>query len=126
LNRDPPLMTNEKLLGKVKNVVQELPPTSIESMIAWLRRDPNGQYDQSVRSELLARVQYPRFRQLLLELTDELDDMSFKPTCAELAAILATASYCEKRNRENSAQLVWTGPEPDGTALRAQVRHYLN
>lgn len=118
MNRDPTLMTNEKLLGKVKNVVQELPPTSIESMIAWLRGDPNGQYDQSVRSELLARVQYPRFRQLLLELTDEIDDMSFKPTCAELAAILATASYCEKRNRENSAQLVWTGPEPDGTALR--------
>jgi phosphatidylserine/phosphatidylglycerophosphate/cardiolipin synthase-like enzyme len=110
-------MTNEKLLDKVNNVVQELPPTSVESMISWLRED-RSHYDQRVRSDLLALIQYPRFRHLVLHLTDALDDMVLKPTCSELAAMLATASYCEKRNSQNSAQLVWTGPEPDGTSLR--------
>lgn len=111
-------MTNEELLTKAHKLAQELPPASIESLIAYLRGNSDGPCDHKVKSELFSRVQYPKFRQLLSELTDELESMEGKTTCLELAAILATASYCERRNRENSAQLVWTGPESDGTSLR--------
>jgi len=111
-------MTNEKLLGKVNKVVQELPPASIESLIGCLQGNSKNPCEQTVKSDLFSRVQYPKFRQLLLELTDELDVMASKPTCSELAAMLATAWYCERVSRENSAQLVWTGPEVSGTALR--------
>lgn len=111
-------MTNEELLARVLKVAQELPPTSIDSLIAFLRANTERRCDYKIKSELLSRVQYPKFRQLVSELTDELETFEDKPTCSELATILATASYCEKRNRENSAQLVWTGPESDGTSLR--------
>jgi phosphatidylserine/phosphatidylglycerophosphate/cardiolipin synthase-like enzyme len=111
-------MINEKLLARINRVVQELPPSLVDSVIGCLAVGANRNCDQEIKAQVLSRVLVPKFRQLLLELIDTWCKDAPLLTCSALGAMLATANYCERVRRSTSAELVWTGPDTSGGGLR--------
>ena len=112
------MMIKEELLLRINNVVQELPPTLVISVVACLEIGAGRNCDQEIKTQLISNALTPKFRQLLVELTDAWYKFAPTLTCSALGAMLATASYCEQVRRSTSAELVWTGPEISESGLR--------
>lgn len=104
-------MINEEVFLRINNVVQELPPTLVNTVVASLEVGADRNFNQEIRTNLISKALTPKFRQLLLELTDAWYRLAPTLTCSALGAMLATASYCEQFRRRTSAELVWTGPD---------------
>ncbi len=111
-------MINEKLLARINSVVQELPPSLLDSVIRSLAVGANRNCDQEIKAQLVSQALAPKFRQLLLELLDSWCKDAPSLACSALGAMLATANYCERVRRSTSAELVWSGPDVSEGGLR--------
>jgi phosphatidylserine/phosphatidylglycerophosphate/cardiolipin synthase-like enzyme len=111
-------MVNERLLARINSVVQEVPPTLVDSLIECLTAAADRNCDQQIKAQLFSKAVAPKFRQLLLELTNSWDTVAPKLTCSALGMMLTTAKYCEQVQRNTSAEVVWTGPDTSGKGLR--------
>src|SRR5687768_7652641 len=101
-------MINERLLARISSVVKEVPPTLVDSLIERLNHAGDRTCDQQIKAQLFSKALTPKFRQLLLELTDSWGTEAPEVTCSSLGNMLATAKYCEQIQRNTSAELVWT------------------
>src|SRR6266536_2376588 len=111
-------MINDELLLRINNVVHELPPTLVNAVVASLEVGADRNCDQEIRNNLRSMALTPKFRQLLVELTDAWHSVAPSVKCSALGGMLATASYCEQFRRRTSAELVWTGPDTFEVGLR--------
>jgi phosphatidylserine/phosphatidylglycerophosphate/cardiolipin synthase-like enzyme len=111
-------MIDEKLLARINSVVQEVPPTLVDSLIECLNAAADRNCDQQIKAQLFSKTLAPKFRQLLLELTNSWGTVAPELSCSALGTMLATAKYCEQVQRNTSAELVWTGPDISGKGLR--------
>ena len=111
-------MINEKLLARINSVVQDLPPSLLDSVIRSLAVGANRTCDQEIKAQLVSQALAPKFRQLLLELMESWCKDAPLLACSALGAMLTTADYCERVRRSTSAELVWTGPDVSESGLR--------
>lgn len=109
---------SQRLLAQIRRVAQELPTPTLSTAIALLMKS-DSQSLQSLKAKLLSGLPKASWRSVVAELIEIWQVEARHLDGNAIATALATAAHCETASRQElSAQLVWTGPNPEGTPLR--------
>jgi hypothetical protein len=109
---------SERLLAQIRRVAQELPTPTLSTAIEVLMKS-ESQSSQSLKAKLLSGLPKASWRSVVAELIEIWQVEATHLDGKAIASALATAAHCETASRQElSAQLVWTGPNPEGTPLR--------
>ena len=112
-------MLSSPLLARIRRVALELHPTRLEALVTDLRRLDTTLNQGVVGSGFGREIGAITARQAVTELIDLWQAETPEVTGSVLAAALETAAYCQGAFRQElSVELVWTGPDAGGTALR--------
>jgi phosphatidylserine/phosphatidylglycerophosphate/cardiolipin synthase-like enzyme len=109
---------SQRLLAQIRRVAQELPTPTLNSAIEVLMKS-ESQSLQSLKTKLLSGLPKASWRSVVAELIEIWQVEARHLDGNAIATALATAAHCETASRQElSAQLVWTGPNPEGMPLR--------
>lgn len=107
-----------KLLEQVRQVTQEVPTSTLDSLIKVLMAAEQGEPFQ-MKSKLLQLLPRGSWRQAVSNLVDVWQVEAGELDGKAMAIALSTAAHCQaKLHQELSAELVWTGPNPASLPLR--------
>lgn len=107
-----------KLLEQVRQVTQEVPTSTLDSLIKVLMAAERGEPFQ-MKSKLLQLLPRGSWRQVVSNLVDVWQAEANELDGKAMAIALSTAAHCQaKLHQELSAELVWTGPNPASLPLR--------
>lgn len=109
-------MTPERrIIEDALELADRLPPAVAEDVADAIRTNSAGQ----LRAEITRRVAHHHHRDLALDFIDRWLTEAPAVDHHLVAVALQTASISERRHRESqSLELVWTGPEVEGTSFR--------
>lgn len=109
---------SSKLLEHIRQVTQEVPTSSLDSLIKVLMTAEQGEPFQ-IKSKLLQLLPRGSWRQAVSNLVDVWQVEAGELDGKAMAIALSTAAHCQaKLRQELSAELVWTGPNPASLPLR--------
>lgn len=109
---------SQRLLAQIRRVAQELPTPTLSTAIAVLMKS-DSQSSQSLEIKLFSGLPKASWRSVVAELIEIWQVEARHLDGKAIATALATAAHCETALRQElSVQLVWTGPNPEGTPLR--------
>ena len=107
-----------KLLEQVRQVTQEVPTSTLDSLIKVLMAAEQDKPFQ-MKSKLLQLLPRGSWRQAVSNLVDVWQAEANELDGKAMAIALSTAAHCQtKLHQELSAELVWTGPNPASLPLR--------
>jgi len=105
-----------KLLAQIYQVVQEVPASTLDSLIQVLTSVDLSLSKLKHELQMLPRASW---RQVTSNLIDTWQEESTLLEGKAIAIALATTAHCQTRlQQELSAELVWTGPNPESLPLR--------
>ena len=106
------------LLEQIRQVAQELPPSTLNSLTQVLMTVSLGE-SSKLKPKLLQLLPRQSWRQNTSDLIDVWQAEASVLDGNAIAIALATAVHCQTTLRhELSAELVWTGPNPESLPLR--------
>ncbi|MBD2463391.1 phospholipase [Oscillatoria sp. FACHB-1407] len=109
---------SSKLLDHIRQVTQEVPTSTLDSLIKVLMAAEQGEPFQ-MKSKLLQLLPRGSWRQAVSNLVDVWQVEAGELDGKAMAIALSTAAHCQtKLHQELSAELVWTGPNPASLPLR--------
>lgn len=109
---------SSKLLEQVRQVTQEVPTSTLDSLIKVLMAVERGEPFQ-MKPKLLQLLPRGSWRQVVSNLVDVWQAEASELDGKAMAIALSTSAYCQaKLHQELSAELVWTGPNPASLPLR--------
>lgn len=109
---------SERLLAQIRRVARELPTPTLSTAIGVLMKSESPSFG-SLKAKLLSGLPKATWRSVVTELIEIWQVEARYLDGFAIATALATAAHCETASRQElSAQLVWTGPNPEGTPLR--------
>jgi phosphatidylserine/phosphatidylglycerophosphate/cardiolipin synthase-like enzyme len=107
-----------KLLEQLRWVAQEVPASTLDSLLRVLMTVSLGEVS-TLKHKLLPLLPRASWRQLTSDLLDVWQTEATLLDGNAIATALATAAHCQNRlQQELTAELVWTGPNPDALPLR--------
>jgi phosphatidylserine/phosphatidylglycerophosphate/cardiolipin synthase-like enzyme len=107
-----------KLLEQVRQVTQEVPTSTLDSLIKVLMAAEWCEPSQ-MKPKLLQLLPRGSWRQAVSNLVDVWQAEANELDGTAMAIALSTAAHCQaKLHQELSAELVWTGPNPASLPLR--------
>lgn len=112
-----------KLLEQIRQVAQEVPASTLDSLIHVLMTidlmTVNLGEPSTLKHKLLQLLPRASWRQMTSDLIDAWQLEVSQLDGQTIAIALATAAHCQtKLQQELSAELVWTGPNPESLPLR--------
>lgn len=108
-----------RLLHHSRRIAQELPAPTLEAVIDLLLAEKTPAMRGSLTRNLLQMLPKASWRQRLAELLDIWQQEAKHLSAEAVATALATAAYCQAASAEEfTAELVWTGPNPEAIPLR--------
>lgn len=108
----PPL-----LLTQIRTCAKQLPPPALEAVIGLLVTCHNCH--EALLTSVLTQLPNLNFRRVVADLLNTWCSYAAHLDGSVIATALSTAAYCEKAARDElSVELVWTGPNLEGTRLR--------
>jgi phosphatidylserine/phosphatidylglycerophosphate/cardiolipin synthase-like enzyme len=109
---------SSKLLEQVRQVTQEVPTSTLDSLIKVLMAVEQSEPFQ-MKPKLLQLLPRGSWRQVVSDLVDVWQAEASELDGKAMAIALSTAAHCQtKLHQELSAELVWTGPNPASLPLR--------
>lgn len=107
---------SSKLLRQIYRVAQEMPTSALNSLIRVLMSADSNSPKFKHELEKLPRASW---RQVTGNLIDVWQEEATELEGQAIAIALATAAHCQTQmQHELSAELVWTGPNPESLPLR--------
>jgi phosphatidylserine/phosphatidylglycerophosphate/cardiolipin synthase-like enzyme len=108
-----------QLLEQIRQVAQTIPASTLESLIRVLMTVVELNEPSKVRHKLLQLLPKSHWRQCVSQLIDVWKTTADGVEGKAIAIALATAAHTQSQlHQELSAELVWTGPNPEALPLR--------
>lgn len=111
-------LLSAKLLEQLHQIAREVPASTLDAVMRVLMTVSFGDLS-TLKHRLLPLLPRASWRQLTSDLVDVWQTEATLLDGNAIATALATAAHCQNRlQQELSAELVWTGPNPEALPLR--------